>query len=739
MIAGSAAGPPSNRADVCPDDLLPLLWRSRRWALIAVIVGAIGGLAWSLPQPPIYRAHAALEVLDRDRDFLGASGVSPTRTGGPAASRAGLATHAQILGSRGLTAKAFAKLRNGRSAGITDEQERPLAESLLVTTPGETFILEMQADSTDPRLAAAYLDTLAEVYIEENLKSRWNAVHETETWLERQLTDLREKLENSQGKLQQYARQSGLLFVNSDETVAEQRLRQLQGELSEAEADRIAKQSGFELIEQGAGTALPESPQVLNLRAYERRLTELRTELAELDATFTPAHPKVKRVVAQIAEMEAAVTQERAVLMEQASDDYQAAVRRQDLLSTTYDRQARLVSDHAVKSIHYDILRREVDTNQQMYDALLRRVKETAVASALNAGNVRVVDRAQVPAEPIGPNHVLHGVMGGMLGGFIGLLAVMVRARVDSKLRVPADVAYWMRSPELGVVPAADAGVSHRALRGRSLRLRVRYSRGRDGGLALRRPSQRRLPPPGPFQIERLAEASDFSPMAEGVRAALTSVLFAGNGRNPHTVLAVTSPSPEDGKTTIACNLAISLARIGKKTLLIDADFRRPRLHEVFGVSNEEGLTGLLRRTGGERMSGLREAVQTTSIDGLFVLPSGPMDALASREIYSKRLPLLLEVLRNEYPVILIDTPPMMQIADARVLAQLADAAVLVVRAGRTTRAAARDAEERLTRDGTRVLGVVLNGWMPEGGVDRYYAYPPAAATDNGRSMAASA
>ena len=227
--------------------------------------------------------------------------------------------------------------------------------------------------------------------------------------------------------------------------------------------------------------------------------------------------------------------------------------------------------------------------------------------------------------------------------------------------------------------------------------------------------------------------------MAEGVRAALTSVLFAGNGRNPHTVLAVTSPSPEDGKTTIASNLAISLARIGKETLLIDADFRRPRLHDVFGVRNDVGVASFLRSSDREGMPGLRDAVQSTSVEGLFVLPSGPAGALSAHGIYSKRLPLLLEALRNEYPVILIDTPPMMQIADARVLARLADAAVLVVRAGRTTRAAARDAEERLARDGTRVLGVVLNGWSPEGGADSYYSYPPPASTENGCSMAASA
>ena len=422
-------------------------------------------------------------------------------------------------------------------------QLRMAARSFEVSVPGETYILQMHSDSTDPRQAALFLNTLAEVYIEENLRTRWEAVQETERWLERQLSGLQAKLEESQENLQRYAPRSGSLFVTPQESVAEQRLKKLQGELSLAEADRIAKQSLFELARAEAATTLPEGSESVNLRSYERELTGLRREMADLDAVFTPEYPRVKRVAAQIAEMRQAVDREHVLLLERVTTEYQASLRRQSLLAVQYDEQARLVSDDAVKSIRYDILRREVDTNQELYDGLLRRVKETGVASALSASNVRILDRAEAPLLPIGPNHPVHAALGSMLGGFLGLLLVLVRARTDVTLKGPADVSQWLRSPQLGVIPAAKAPLLWAGGRpGGGTRLRVRYTRNGGGSLALRRvnPAVRRVS--GETRIERLAEVSDFSPLAESCRAALTSMLFEQHGGKLPKVLAVTSP-----------------------------------------------------------------------------------------------------------------------------------------------------------------------------------------------------
>ncbi|HUG81631.1 MAG TPA: polysaccharide biosynthesis tyrosine autokinase, partial [Bryobacterales bacterium] len=380
------------------------------------------------------------------------------------------------------------------------------------------------------------------------------------------------------------------------------------------------------------------------------------------------------------------------------------------LLAAQYDRQARLVSEHAVRSIRYDILRREVNTNQDLYDGLLRRVKETGVASALSASNVRILDRAQPPGIPIGPNHTAYAAMGSMMGAFLGLLISLVKIRTDTKLRTQADVSQWLRSPQLGAIPAVSQPRRFRREKaGAALQLRVRYTRNGNGSLALRSADSPAASRTAGIRVERLAEAADFSPLAESFRGALASLLFGPQGEPP-AILAVTSPSPLEGKTTVASNLAISLAQIGKKTLLIDGDLRRPRAHRIFDLDNDLGLTSLLAGEGGPQMSDLNKTIRATSIPGLSVMPGGPPQAVTAHGIFSKRLPMLLDVLRRQYAVILIDTPPVMYVTDSRVVAQLADATVLVVRAGQTSRVAAHAAEQRLVSDGARLLGVVLNG-----------------------------
>ncbi|MDA1315298.1 MAG: polysaccharide biosynthesis tyrosine autokinase [Acidobacteria bacterium] len=756
-VSGTAHNPVADS-----DDMLGIFHKSWRMLLLIMLAGALAGLFWSSLQAPLYRAEAYLEVLDRDESFLGVRGVSPTNAGGPAASRSGLATHGQMLQGRSLNEKVLERLgvpetdsaqaaRRPLAAWISGLFERPdwetgpndqlrlASRSLEVSIPAETYILELQSDSTDPKQAALYLNTLAEVYIEENVRTRWESVQEAERWLDRQLADLQVKLEQSQEKLQQYARQSGLLFVAPRESVAEQRLAKLQQELSLAEADRIGKQSFFELARDGGSSVLPESAEVLNLRSYERELTSLRRELAELDVVYTPEHPRVKRVAAQIGEMEGAIDREQVSLFNRVNNEYQTSLRRQDLLAAQYDRQSLLVSEHAVRSIRYDILQREVNTNQDLYDSLLRRVKETGVASALSASNVRILDRAQPAGIPIGPNHAAHTAMGAMLGAFLGLLVSLVRIRTDRKLRTPADVSQWLRSPQLGAIPGVKRiGPWRSGKVGRSVRLRVRYTRNGHGSLALRSSNSPAVAPAADMRVERLAETADFSPLAESFRGALASLLFGPQGKPP-VILAVTSPSPLEGKTTVASNLAISLARIGKKTLLIDADLRRPRAHEIFDLDNDLGLTSLLADAEGRHMPDIAKTIHATSIPGLSVMPSGPSEAVTAHGMFSKHLPFLLDVLRRQYAVILIDTPPVLHVADSRVVAQLADATVLVVRAGQTSRVVAHAAEQRLASDGAHLLGVVLNGWEPSAEDARAYTYETQRAPVAEGSLAATA
>jgi receptor protein-tyrosine kinase len=320
---------------------------------------------------------------------------------------------------------------------------------------------------------------------------------------------------------------------------------------------------------------------------------------------------------------------------------------------------------------------------------MLQRVKESSIVSAMRASNVRVVDLARPAKSPYKPRLALNSLLGLFLGGFLGAVLIIVRERADRSIQSPGDLSLYMNVPELGVIPAAEKTGKRNLLYGlRKDEVAV------DGKL-------------GNGRVELVTWQRKPSPVAESFRAALTSILFTGHNGDRPRVIVFTSPSPREGKTTVVSNLGIALAEIHRRVLLIDADMRKPRLHDIFGLPNESGLSTFLRDGDAE----LGPELFATEVNGLYVLPSGPGDAGIASLLHSPRIPELLRRLRQKFDMVLIDTPPMLQMPDARVLGRVADGVILVVRSNETMRDAALAAKDRLEGDGTRVIGTVLNNW----------------------------
>ena len=757
------AGPPARTryVDAVVDDYLDasdseglleywrVLRRHKATILVGAFLGTLLGFLVSLPQTPIYRARTAIEIETLNENYLNLREVNPTTAGGSVASEFDISTQVKVLESQSLIEKVVDRLRLHerpefqhaptrlaswrRALGVPESTLVPVREQALevaannfqVVPSRRTRIVEIFSEWPDPKLAAAFANALAETFIEHNLETRWKSTQRSGEWLTKQLEELRVKLEQSEEKLQQYARISGLLFASEKESVAEQRLRQLQMELSKAEADRIGKQSRFEM----ANTSLPESlPDILDngpLATYQLKLTDLRRQLAELSARFTPVHPKIKAVQVQIDQLDKVVAQERTHIVGRIRNEYETARRREKLLGNDYANQSRFVAEQGGRAIQYNIYKREVETNRQLYDNLLQRVKEAGVASALRASNIRIIDPAKPPRSPHKPNHVLNALLGLMSGTLLGIVFVFVGERADRTLKQPGDATQHLRVPELGVIPSSTRDAprpkGYRYFYGSRRRKRL------NGSSA---PSAENEKPEGAAAesaetVELTSWQRKPTLIAESFRATLTSILFAGeNGTRPR-VLVVTSPSPGEGKTTVASNLAICLAEINRRVLLIDADMRKPRVHKIFDIANRHGLSDLLRESGTIEQRGLAGFVSGTEIPGLFVLPSGSPTHSIPNLLHSVRTPELISCAKEEFDTVLIDTPPMMQISDARVLGQLSDAVILVLRAGQTTRSTAKAASERFLEDGTRVLGTVLNSWNPKangyGYYDNYY------------------
>ncbi|HTU44705.1 MAG TPA: polysaccharide biosynthesis tyrosine autokinase [Bryobacteraceae bacterium] len=703
-----------------------ILSRHKAVWIVFAFAGLLLGFLITLPQTPVYKARGSVEIVDLNQNFLNLKQASPLAENATT-SDWDIQTEIKILQSDSLRDRVIAKLRKDSepeaqaparvsfwrkalnlppptAASGYQQQVIRAANSLKVRASGQTRILEIVVESTYPRLAANFVNTLANEFIEQNLEARWQISEKTGDWLSRQLDEMKIKLERSEDALQGYARNSGLIFTDEKTNISEDKLRQLQQELSAAQAERIAKQSRFELAQSSAPDSLPDILNDAGLRETHSKLTGLREELAELKTTYTPEHVKVKRVEAQIATLEETFAQNRDDILKRIRNEYEEAARREALLSGAYDAQTRVVSGQGEKAIEYNILKREVDTNRQLYEAMLQQLKESSIAAAMHASNIRVLDAAKVPLRPYSPDARRSAALGLLAGVLLGGAFILVRDRLDRTIQQPGDVALYLNVPELGLIPSAgktaNAASTAQPEAGREVS-------GKGEAIELTTLYHRQ------------------SIVADSFRSILVSIFFSGDSSFRPKTLVLTSASPGEGKSTVTSNLAIAIAETGQRVLLIDADLRKPRQHDIFSLDNRRGLSTLLRRGADavDRDELVAALIRPTEVAGLHLLTSGPPTGAATNLLCDPFVSELLMLVRSDFDVVLIDTPPMLHMPDARILARLADALVLVIRAGHTSRDAALAAHQRFLQDGTRVLGTILNDWDPKHAPSGYYGY----------------
>ena len=699
-------------------DYWHILFRHRKTLLSCAVAGLLAAIVISLLQTRIYRVRTSVEF--QGNSFLETKG-STDSSGSYSTPESYMETQVKLLQSESLLEHVIDKLKlqQQRPAGwraltsrLPQKEEliRNIQRNLTVRTSGNSHLLEVLYESPDPKGAADFANTLVSEFIELSQEARWKSAEGTAEWLTNHLNIMKVQLEQSEAQLQDYARTSGLTFTSEKENLAENRLKELQDELSKAQADRIASQAKSEGAKSKPADSLPEILEDPTMRDYRQKLAELQRQYAELSATLTPEHYRVQRVQAQINELKFAMLTERNNVLRRIGNEYTAALRRETLLSKAHAEQEKVVADQSEKAIHYDTLKRDVDSNRRLYEVMLQRVKEASLASAMRDSNVLVVDRAKPPILPYRPNLPVNSAIGLFSGMLLGFGFVLLRERVDRRISAPGDAQVYLDLPELGVIPLDETAITSQNTN---------------------RPQPHRtaasLPSGGAFRSS-LGDCPELatwkrkpSLVAECTRTTLTSILLPiQNGEGPQ-VIVFTSPCAGDGKTTVASNLSIAMAEIGRKVLLIDGDLRRPRLHKVFGASNSWGFSDLLWTNTSLDTVPIADMVRETEVSGLCLLPGGSCGVTPSNLFYSPQMLRLLKRLRTEFDMILIDAPPMIHLADARVLGRLADGVILVIRAGQTTTESALFASQRFAEDGTRVLGTVLNSWNPK--TSRHYGY----------------
>jgi succinoglycan biosynthesis transport protein ExoP len=699
-------------------ELVRGLSRRKGLILLTTLFGCATAIGLSLWTTPVYRATTSLEVQGLNEDFLDLRNMDSAAKPTAFSMESYIQTQADILQDEVLLERVIGKLHLASrpsfhptggvrqlvaryapaSAKLRLADERPidiLKSNLLILPSRRSHIIQISYESMDRQLSADVANTLAEEFLTYNQEARLHSASEIGQWLGPKLQEMKNKLEQSEAELHTWSQAAGLMLTSGNETVSEENLRHVQRELATAQADRIAKQSLYEMASRSTSDSFPPMLDTAGLREQQVKLTELRRQYAELSSLYTPDNYRVARVQAQINELETARQREALNIPRRAKNDYDAALAREFMLAKTYEGQSALVTRQARQRIRYDTLKREVDTNRRIYEATLQKAEEAGVATAIKPSGVRIIGTAKPPINPYRPKLPLNLSLGMAMGLCAGLIGAAVLERNKRVLRAPGEMRMYVDLPELGAIPAAN----HRSLHASKRQL-----------LDLS---------PVPGRLELVTWEEKRSAMSESFREVLASLLYSSSCRT----LLIASAWTMEGKTTVVSNLGIALAEIGKRVLLIDGDLRKPRLHDIFDQPNTWGLSNLLAEK--ESIADLPANVLTrkTAIPGLCLLPSGPATDQISTLLYSPRVHDLMSRFRQEFDYVLLDAPPVFQFADARVLAHSVDAVALVIRANRTDPSTARAAVERFQLVGVPVLGTILNDWDARAGEQYGYRY----------------
>lgn len=580
-------------------------------------------------------------------------------------------------------------------------------DQLSINPVNRSLLVAIQFESHDPDLAARVANSLADNYAHQNLESRWDATRKAAEWLSQQLVGVKAKLEKSEDELQKYARRNGLVFLENDkgptQNVENEQVQQLQEELTKAESDRYAKESFYRLVQAGQYDALPGVFENKVIQDLTERLSELKREHARLSTEFTADYPRVREIQSQIDEVSAGIRDEQKTAADHIANDYLAAARREDLVREALRAEQNQLNDVAAKAVQYNILKREVETNKQLYDGLLQRLKEAGVSASLKATNIRIIDAAEAPSKPVRPRIPLNLSVAALLGLCLGICTAFLQERMDDTLKGSDDVERLLGLSSVGLIPAVvpQLNGNHNGVSGllENAKTITTHSNGNGNSNGnsnghKRRSSWHRIDAPGALPNAELVEA---------FRSLRTSILLS-TADHPPTSLLVSSTQPAEGKTTVATNLAIAIAQAGQRVLLIDGDLRSPSLHRLFGVKEKQGLVSYLAG-----QQDWRALVRPSGTSGLDLLFCGPVPPNPAELLCSRKMGALIASAREHYQFVILDSAPMLALADSRILATLVSGVLLVVKNAMIPRDQVKQALSGIRAVGANVIGVALN------------------------------
>lgn len=607
-------------------------------------------------------------------------------------------------------------LANAGASDLSPKMVKKYGDMLEVKPVPRTRLVKIAFSTPDPALSAQVANAHAQVYIRRGVERRSRTDEEAQGFLEEKLVELRERLEKSEAALNSYRRDQGILSFDDKENTAVDRLADLNKSLTEAETERITLETQMPLIRRGESDELPAVIDNNLIQSLKQQLAHLEEERGQLASQFKAGYPRLVDVESQIDKVSVQLRQEIQRIANSIVKSYQFAADKEKELRKKMEEQKTAVLRLKDASVKYAMLSREVDTNRELYDSVLQRIKEVGVAAELRDSNISVIDEAEPPLKPSKPRKTLSLALSALIGLMGGVGLAFFLEYLDNTLETPEEVERCLRLPNLAVIPDFDRVTEQGGYAPKALANGDAHANG-FGGVTPRPYANRANGKAHPTR-DLVLEHHPFSQVAEAYRTLRTAVVLSRAEEAPKVML-FTSATEGEGKTATATNTAIVFAQLGLRVLLIDADLRRARCHEVLGLSKNIGLTEFLT---GRR--DVRQVIKPTVVENLFFLSSGVTPPNPAELLSSRKMREMLQTLREEYDCIIIDSPPVMPVSDALLLVTRTDGVVLVVNGQTTPRDIVKEARNRLEHARAKILGIVLNRVdMRRSGYSYYYGY----------------
>jgi capsular exopolysaccharide synthesis family protein len=563
-----------------------------------------------------------------------------------------------------------------------------LLKKLKVSRPPNTYLLLINYRSPDPKLAAEVANSVAQSYLEHTYNIRIRSSASVSSFMEKQIEELRAKMERSSQALAQFERELNVISPEEKTNILSARLLQLNTEFTNAQADRVRKEAAFNSARGGTLEAAQVSSQGEALRKLSERLNDTQERFAESKAHYGANHPEYRKLAAQMAELQRQVDSTRANIGRRIEIEYRESLSREAMLERAVQETKAEFDRLNARSFEYQALKREAEADKKLYEELSRKIKEAGINAGFQNSAIRIADQARPPVKPVFPNLRLNLALA-FLFSTLGAVGIALTSDVlDNTLRDGEQVARTLRTEVIGFLPS------------------VRGWRNRLGPVAV-------------VKSAALVRVTDSEQAATGfdeaIRTLRNSILLSDFDRRMKSLL-VTSAAPGEGKSTTAAHLALAHAEQGHRTLLIDGDLRRPSVHRRFNIPGVLGLSNVLV----SEVPWREALVKLERPAELHILPAGPPSRRAS-DLIGRGLVELLEEASLEYDMVVLDAPPMLGFAEPLQMATAVDGVLVVARAGETPRSAVASVIATLGRLRAKVVGLVLNEVHSETSRSYYY------------------